>query len=333
MERFDSRDRRFLLVCLAVVVIGAALTALLFRRAFPEASIEFRVNRSEARVRGEKFLEDLGRMLTGTRFAGRFDVEEEPKVYLERELGLERASRFYGNDAKVWRWKMRWFRSGVKEEERATYSPLGDLIGFRSVLREDAPGARLTQAEARAIALQFLAARGLTAVSVKPIEATPVTRPKRVDWTFVDEKAGVRLADATIRYGTTVSGDRLTRFQEFVHVPEAWTRDYERLRSKNNAAGEVATAAFFVTIIAMLGVLIAKIVRKDVPWRLVAAFGGIGFGLALLSVLNEIPLTLFQYDTASPLSAYLTRQIVLGVLGAIATGAGIAIVVAAAEPI
>ena len=52
MERFDRRDRRFLLACLAVIAVGAALTGLLFRRAFPEASIEFRVNRSEARVRG-----------------------------------------------------------------------------------------------------------------------------------------------------------------------------------------------------------------------------------------------------------------------------------------
>ena len=37
----------------------------------------------------------------------RFGVEEEAKVYLERELGLEKASQFYGRDAKVWRWQMR----------------------------------------------------------------------------------------------------------------------------------------------------------------------------------------------------------------------------------
>ncbi len=116
-------------------------------------------------------------------------------------------------------------------------------------------------------------------------------------------------------------------------MPEAWTRDYDRLRARNEAAGQVATAAFFVTILAMFGVLVTKIVRKDVPWPLVAAFGAIAFVLALLSTLNEIPLTLFQYDTASPLSAYLTRQIVLGLLGAVATAAGIAIVVASAEPI
>jgi len=333
MERFDSRDRRFLLVCLAVVVIGAALTALLFRRAFPEASIEFRVNRSEARVRGEKFLEDLGRKLTGTRFAGRFDVEEEPKVYLERELGLERASRFYGTDAKVWRWKMRWFRSGVKEEERVEITPRGDVAGFKSVRREDAPGARLSQDEARSLARAFLKKLGLPAASLKSIEVSPVTRPKRTDWTFVDEKPGFRMGDATVRYATTVSGGEVTGFREFVHVPESWSRAYKRLRSKNEAASTVATFGFFVTLVALLGVLVTKIVRHDVRWKLVAAFGAIACVLAFLSMLNDIPLTLFDYNTSSPLSSHLTEKLVLGILGAIATGAGIAVVVAGAEPI
>ena len=75
MEKFNANDRRFILTCLAVLAVGAVLTGLLFHRAFPEASIDFRVNRSEARVRGEKFLKDLGRNFAGARFAGRFDVD------------------------------------------------------------------------------------------------------------------------------------------------------------------------------------------------------------------------------------------------------------------
>ncbi len=333
MEKLDRKDVRFLMACIAMIAVGAAVTAGLFRRAFPEATIEFKVNRGQARVLAESLLKQRGRDIAGYRFAGEFDVDESAKVYLERELGLERAGRLYGREAKIWQWQMRWFRSGVKEEERVALSPLGDLIGFRSVLNEDAPGARLNERQARVIALEFLASRGLTGPVLKPIEATPVARPNRTDWTFVDERTGVRFADATIRYATTVAGDRLVAYSEMVHVPEAWTRDYERLRSKNEAAGQIATFGLFVTLIAMLAVLVRKIVLKDVPWKLVGIFGGIGFLLQLLSTLNEIPLTLFEYDTASPLSAYLTNRIVLGILGAVATGAGIALVVAAAEPI
>ncbi len=333
MERLDRKDLRFVLACLFVIATGAAVTASLFRRAFPEASIEFRVNRAQARTLAERLLAQRGRNVAGARFAGQFDVDETPKVYLERTLGLERAGRIYGREAKIWQWQMRWFKSGVPEEERVTLSPLGDLIGFRSVVKEDARGDRPTREAARATALAFLASRGLTDKDLQPIEATPAARPNRTDWTFVDEKAGVRFADARIRYSTTVSGARVLAFREFVHVPQAWTRDYDRLRSKNEAAGQVATFGLFVTILAMLGVLVTKIVRKDVPWRLVGIFGGIAFVLALLSMLNELPLTLFGYDTASSLSSYLTRNVVLGILGAVATGAGIALVVAAAEPI
>ncbi len=332
MEKLDRKDLRFLAACLLVIAAGAAVTGALFSRAFPEASIEFKVNRAQARELAEAFLADRGVKLEGMRFAGQFDVAEAPKIYLERELGLERAGRLYGREARIWLWRMRWFRSGVTEEERVAFTPLGDLVGFQSVLKEDAKGARLEREAARALALRFLASRGLPESSLKPIEATPVSRPNRTDWTFVDEKAGVRLAEATIRYSTIVSGDRVTAYREFVHVPESWVRDYEKLRSRNEAAGAVATAGLIATILAMLGVLVGRIARKDVPWRLVGAFGGIGFVLALLSLANDFPLTLFGYDTASSLTSYLTSQVVLGILGAIGTGAGIALVVAAAEP-
>jgi membrane protease YdiL (CAAX protease family) len=333
MEKLDRRDVRFVAACLLVIAAGAAVTSVLFRRAFPEASIEFKVDRAGARVVAEKLLQERGRDIAGARFAGEFTVDETAKVYLERELGLERAGKIYGREAKIWQWRMRWFHSGVKEEEYVAVSPLGELIGFDSVQKEDAPGARLPEAEARAIALRFLASRQLPEAALKPIEATPVSRPHRTDWTFVDEKIGERFADATVRFATTVAGDRVTGSSEFVHVPEAWTRDYQRLRSKNEAAGQIATFALFATLIAMLAVLVRKIVLKDVRWKLVGGFGGIAFVLALLSMVNGLPSTLWGYDTASALSAYLAEQLVRGILGAVATGAGIAIVVAAAEPI
>lgn len=332
MERLDRKDIRFVLICLITIVVGAAITLALFRRAFPEASIEFRVNRSEARAVAEKLLASRGRDVGKRRFAGRFGVEEEPKVYLERELGLEKASAYYGRDAKVWRWEMRWFQSGVKEEERVAITPLGDLASFESVRKDDAPGPRSTEDEARAIAVKFLASRGLTG-NLKRIESTPVSRPARTDWKFVDERPGFAMGEATIRYATTVSGNEVAAFYEFVHVPEAWTRDYAKLRSKNSTANLVGNFFLFLTFLAMIVVLISKIVRKDIPWKLVAGFGAVAFLLSLLSTLNGVPLSLYHYDTASPLSGHLAKEIVLGALGAVAIGAFIALVVASAEPI
>ncbi|MDQ2971270.1 MAG: hypothetical protein M3R34_09035, partial [Acidobacteriota bacterium] len=105
MEKLEKRDWRFILGCVLAIAAGSAVTVALFSRAFPEAAIDFRVPRPRARTLAERFLAERGRAIPGSRFAARFAVEEEPKVYLERELGLEKASRFYGGDAKVWRWE------------------------------------------------------------------------------------------------------------------------------------------------------------------------------------------------------------------------------------
>src|SRR5215472_9805908 len=221
MEKLDRRDFRLIVMCIITIVVGGFVTAALFRRAFPEASIEFRVNRGQARELAEKFLTERGLSVAEHRFAGRFSVDEKPKVYLERELGLEKASAFYGRQAKVWLWEMRWFRSGVKEEERAAITPLGDLASFDSVRRDDAPGASLSLEDARALSQKFLASRGL-GPDLKSIEATPTERPHRRDWRFVDEKPDFQMAEATIRYETVIAGNDLAGFREFVHVPESW---------------------------------------------------------------------------------------------------------------
>ncbi len=331
MEQLDRKDYRFIALCLATIAAGALITVPLFYRAFPEASIQFRVNRSQARTQAETFLAGRGHGVSGYHFAGRFEVEDEAKVYLERELGLEKAGKFYGREAKVWRWSMRWFRSGVKEEERVELTPLGDLAAFESVRSDDAPGPALREAEARALSRAFLAARGMA--GLRAIEATPIVRSHRTDWKFVDERPDLRMAESTVRDETVVSGTEVCAFREFVHIPEKWERDYATLRSKNETANTVGNFFLILTFLAMVGVLLTKIVRRDVRWELVAGFGAVAFVLALASAFNGLPLALYGYDTRSPLSSFVTKLVVGGVLGAVGVGAGIALVVAAAEPV
>ena len=92
MEKLDRRDLRFLGVVPARDRRRRARHGSLFRRAFPEASIEFRVNRGPGARRGrEASWRGAATPSAGARFAGEFDVDETAKVYLERELGLEQA--------------------------------------------------------------------------------------------------------------------------------------------------------------------------------------------------------------------------------------------------
>ncbi len=118
-ERLRSSDYRFILTCL--VLFGAAVwySAHNFYRAFPEASIDFRVNRDGGRSLAERFLAGQSYDLADYRQASRFDFDDNAKTFLEREAGLEQANRLMGSRIQLWRWEYRWFQPQHKEEYRA----------------------------------------------------------------------------------------------------------------------------------------------------------------------------------------------------------------------
>jgi Type II CAAX prenyl endopeptidase Rce1-like len=338
LEKLDRRDRAVLFSCLAVIAVCGAVGIRYFHRAFPEASLELKVGRSAARQIAERFLGRHGAPASvfgaesGWHFASRFDVDDKPKIYLERTLGLARANRLYGRTAPVWHWDMRWFRSQQKEEWRAEVTPLGVVIAFSHVLPEAEPGASLARESAEETASTFLAARGLPPDALSLVEVTPHQRPRRTDWTFVFERNGFRMGEATLRYRVLIGGDRVASYQEFVKIPESWERSYETLRSANNTTALVAQAFLLLTILVMVAVLVQKIVRRDVPWKLVLLFGGVAFALTFLSLANSLPTAVYGYDTSSSYPAFLVEQVFIAAFGSLAQAAVIVLLVAAGEP-
>ncbi len=87
-----------------------------FFRAFPEASVDFKVSRGEAQKRAKEFVEGLGENLNGYQSAIVFDVDENAKTYLERELGLQQANRLMSGELHIWYWEVRFFRPQQEEE-------------------------------------------------------------------------------------------------------------------------------------------------------------------------------------------------------------------------
>src|SRR5579884_3651216 len=91
LERLAARDYRFIVVCLALLAGTAWFTSRNFYRAFPEASIDFRVNRDQSGDIASRFLGAQHLATGGYRHASRFSYDDDAKTFLERELGLEKA--------------------------------------------------------------------------------------------------------------------------------------------------------------------------------------------------------------------------------------------------
>src|SRR5689334_16006149 len=115
-QRLTAADRRFLAACLLLLASTVWFSARYFHRAFPEASIDFRVSRADGEGLARGFLAARGLRTEGYREASLFGYDDEAKTFLERELGLERANSLMGSRVRLWRWGYRWFRPQQKEE-------------------------------------------------------------------------------------------------------------------------------------------------------------------------------------------------------------------------
>jgi membrane protease YdiL (CAAX protease family) len=331
-ERLRTSDYRFIAICLVLFAGAAWYSVRNFYRAFPEASIDFRVNRDDAQVLAGRFLAGHGYRVEGYRQASRFSYDDDAKTFLEREAGLEQANRLMSTRVRLWRWAYRWFRPQQKEEYGVEITPSGELAGFRHEIPEEAARPAATAEQARALAEDFLRTnmhRDLA--SLEFVEESDQTRPHRVDREFTWKERDFNLRDATNRMTVAVLGDEVGGYREYLKIPEQWTRDYQRLRSKNEVAQIVDTALLVALILGLVVVIIMRVRRQDVRWRRAAVVGLVGMVLSLCASLNQFPLNEFGYPTTDSYGSFLSQQLLQALLSALGAGGLLFVLVAGAE--
>jgi membrane protease YdiL (CAAX protease family) len=336
-ETLRSSDRRFIAACIALCVVALIVGIFFFHRAFPEASIDFRVNRDTSLPVAERFLASRHLSLGEYRHASAFRYDDDAKVFLERELGLGRANVLVRKEIKLWRWSHRWFKPTQKEELRADISTGGELAFFDHIIPEEAPGANLPEPEARAQAVSFLEQVIRRPIdTLEFVESQSQKRPHRTDHVFTWKVRGLALLDehdASYRISVTVHGDRVDGYSEYLKVPEKWQRDYARLRSLNTSASTVDALFFLLLGVAMLVALGRSVRLQDVRWKTALVFGAVAFVLQFLASLNEFPLDLYNFDTTGTYSSFMSRLLLQALLVALGSGGVILLLTACAEPV
>ena len=312
LERLDRKDAKVLLIWILAGFLGACVAYTYFFRAFPEASVEFKVPRADALAVAKQFAAAQGAQLAGYDSSIVFDVDETAKTYLEREVGLQQANQMMANEVHIWYWRTRFFRPLQKEEFDVRVDPAGGIVGYAHELEEAAPGARLDRATAQATAESFLRDTlhmDLSLYDFREEEANLTERPARRDWSFSWERRGFRAKDAPYRLTVTLAGDRVSGYDEFLKVPEAWKLDYERLRSSNNLLAFVALLPYAFLIGGCLYVIIALGRRGLLEWRIGLALGIFLAVLYFVMTMNQWPLDRAEYDTNTPYSSFFLSQV------------------------
>ena len=332
----SRRDVRALVLWLLAALLGTFVAYRYFFRAFPEASVDFKVTRGAAIERARAFVIAQGLSLQGYQSAVVFGVDDNSKTYLERELGLDQANRLMSSEITVWYWQVRFFRPRQEEEIRVRVDPKGRIVGYNHILPEADSGGRLDRMSAFSLAGQFLAQTlhtDLSAYTFLAEEANSNTRANRTDWTFTWERTNFRAKDAPYRLQVSIEGDRPGGYLEFLKVPEAWQRMYERLRSSNNFIETIALIPYAVLIGAALSVLIMLGRRGLVRWTWVLAIGLSITVLYFAMQLNDWPLIRAGYNTNDSYASFFAAELARALVGSVGLALLVVIAVAPGEPL
>ena len=336
LERLDRNDAKILLIWIFAGILGACVAYTYFFRAFPEASVEFKVPRADALAMARQFAAAQGAQLGGYDSSIVFDLDDTAKTYLEREVGLQQANRMMANEIHIWYWGTRFFRPLQKEEFDVRVDPAGGIVGYVHQLEEAAPGARLERAAAQSTAEFFLRNTlhlDLSLYDFREEEANLTERPARRDWSFSWERRGFRAKDAPYRLTVTLAGDRVSGYNEYLKVPEAWKLDYERLRSSNNLFEYVALLPYAFLIGGCLYVIVSLGRRGLLEWRIGLALGVFIAILYFVMTMNQWPLDRAEYDTNTPYFSFFLSQVGQAALISVVSALLVVLAVVPGEPL
>ena len=155
-------------------------------------------------------------------------TEEHPFIW--RTESQKTYSSLLGQYLSPPLWGVRFLRHDREVSERAeefhvTLTEEGRVYGIKHSLPEGRPGASLSEAEAKTIALLAIEKNyGLTLSQLKPISSQDSKLLHRKDWSFIFQDPSIPLHTGEARILVVVSGDEVTAMNRYVFAPEEWTR-------------------------------------------------------------------------------------------------------------
>ncbi len=335
-ERLTGTDKRALILWILCGLVGVWFAHQYFFRAFPEAAVEFKISRAEAQARAKGFAEGLGENLNGYQSTIAFEVDESAKIYLERGLGLQQANRLMASELNIWYWEVRFFKPLQQEEYKVRVSPAGKIVAYEHKIEEARAEKSLSREEALAAAEGYLQKKlgtDLSAWQFLPEEANSETRPNRLDWSFTWERKGFKAKEAPYRLEVALDGDQIGNSQEFLQVPQAWTRDYEHLRSTNMFYGQVAVIPYGFLLGGALWLGISLTRQGKTTWVPALKIGGVVVILAFLMEVNQWESLRAGYDTHQAYAGFMAAALGRILLGALAAGLMVTLVLPGGEPL
>ncbi len=222
-------------------------------------------------------------------------------------------------DTPYWYVRFVQFEGDVAEraEEYKVYIPKEtETPRLVHILPEARQGANLTEPQAREIAHTFIVERyQLDPAELEEISAIPAKRPDRTDWEFTfRDKQNYPLEQGQGRITIEISGDEVTDYYSYIHIPEEWERQD---RNRQNLMQIIQSLGGLVIVVALLAALIISVInwsRGKFSFRTFRRCQFLLIGLGIISYINDWPNMIAGFTTADPFSSQVFRNIATSIL-------------------
>ena len=313
-------------VLLVLGIIGFFLGQLLFDRVFASASINLKYSKPDILSMASKKLKYWGYEKPDTKSEVEFGFDSAPKNFLEQSFGQEEANRLMSL-VPLWYWQCTY----SKDDGPTTtiqLTPDGQLKHFERTFPNDFRLPSLDRKAAQAVAIALAQKEsGLDLTKWNLLTSSDTALQDRIDHSFEWEDPSADYRGATKRVSINISGDRVSEFTHYVHVPEAWLQQYNISRSYNTLFATIATFLYYLFILGAIAVFIRGIIKKSFSYKTALIFGGI-FALAEFAKSFN---TMAASHFTNPITQILFM--IFAAATACAIGLGIAILFAAAQPL
>jgi hypothetical protein len=313
------RKPLFWIIFILIVIAASIFCLQNFSKIMSFINLDITMDRHEALQSAKSDSETWGVGPEDSRQAVIFNEKGFLQYYIELEAGGKEGYNKFLADGKYqpYQWVVRHFLPQEEHQAFFTYTPAGELYGFSEVIPETEPGINLSVEAAQA---KGEAAAAMLGVDLTEYELVETSKNEvisgREDYEFVYERPEL-LQEARFRFAISVSGDKVSRLEHYVKIPEAFNRRFQEMRSANITIASSSQYAMLF-LYGLLGIGLGSffllrtrylLYRKALLWSFIVAF------LGFLAGFNNLPLSWIWYDTAVTPQAHIMQSIMMNLLG------------------
>lgn len=213
-------------------------------------------------------------------------------------------------------WRVRFFQPLNRQERWVYLDSQRKMVREDHILGEQDAGANLSQADARALAQRYLGAQGVDFARLKEVDAATDILDLRTDHRFVWEDTLWKVSGARARVSLVIRGDRPSEYRRFLKLPEAWERDFRRVRLQRYLLPAMAGGLGLLLLV----VFLRNLDGHPFQWRSYLTAGIAAAMLPLVSALNSYPSFWAGYQTSKPPGDYLADTLLSVAIRALLAG-------------